>query len=98
MSTTIVCGKAPTGKVSLDTCLAVGFGSAVVSKNGIVVIDCEAIVRRTGRMVTLAHVEHQAAAEPGEWRAHVVAPFYEIECRREGPRRWVATKLGDGFA
>ena len=86
--------------------VCVGFGSATVELDGEVLIDGERpeMYPQWRRLcdrrdyVRLYRVESYARRHPGEWRVLLSGPLQDSEWRREGPNRWVCTRVGEGFA
>jgi hypothetical protein len=75
--------------------IAVGFGGAVVTKDGEIVIDGE----RAEDWVTVEQAEKLAAADPDhDWRIELDAPLSYKEYQRHAPGEWVLIKSGRGFA
>lgn len=96
----------PIGKVSsLDRAICVGFGWAVVQRDGEVVIDGERERRRalltSDGVVTLRKVEkHIRRLRQGHrrWTATVRAPLWNATWERQRPGKWVCVETGEGFA
>lgn len=75
--------------------IAVGFGSAVVLRDG------EAVYEEVDGEdpITVAAAEDMAARDPDhDWRIFLVAPLYEAEFQRHAPGRWLPISRGRGFA
>lgn len=82
-----------------DGLICVGFGRAVVERDGEVVADGE--TDEWAESLTGAEAERMAAADPDHvWEIHLRAPLLERRYRREGREigRWVLTEKGPGFA
>lgn len=96
----------PIGKVSpLDRVLAVGFGVAVVLRDGKRFVNGEAPERRsvTDRegWVTLRTVEKwikRNRAGGSKWLAVMDAPLWSAKWERQRPGKWVCVAAGMGFA
>jgi hypothetical protein len=99
----------PLGTVaSLDMIVAVGFGYARVTRDGVEVLDGERAADR-GRYVTVRDAErlacrtartrrrqHQRRAH--DWRITITGALWEAEWQRQRPGKWVCVRAGDGFA
>lgn len=82
----------------MDMVIAVGFGSAVATRDGEVVADGERWEEGDG-WLRLSQVEAMAAADPDhDWRVSLFAPLSEREYQRHGPDEWVLVHSGMGFA
>lgn len=103
----------PLGRfVSLDTCICVGFGSAVIRRDGEVYEDGDNPKRRSilgwvrsrgefYRVVTLRSIEkHIKRMRAGHhrWTAEVDAPLWSAKWERQRPGKWVCIEAGEGFA
>ncbi len=90
------CGYKPS-LAGMDMRIAVGFGDAVLFKDG------ETVWSEDGKewddCMTVAQAEELAAAEPDhDWRVLLVAPLSEVEYQRQGEKQWVLVRKGLGFA
>jgi hypothetical protein len=80
-----------------DAAIAVGFGSAVLWRDGDCIYNEEPDIDKPD--MTGAEAEALAVADPDhDWRIHLMAPLSELEYQRHGPNRWVLIKQGEGFA
>ena len=81
----------------MDAVIAVGFGSAYLTKDGRFVYD-ELEVEDDNYM-TVEQAEALAAADPDhDWRIALVAPLSERHYQRQGDKHWVLYEKGPGFA
>ena len=101
----LVCGCGAHETFGMNDIVAVGFGSAFVTKDGQPVFDENDemhAAKREGREAMLWEGKDcEAAAEKDpdrDWRIHKVAPLYEAEYQRQGPKHWVLVSKGLGFA
>jgi hypothetical protein len=95
-------------RVSLDTVIAIGFGTAGVSCDGKHVVSGERMTRSETRRfgnghgwVTLRMIERHIRRKGlgrSVWTASINGPLWSVEYERKGPGRWVVTKAGEGFA
>ena len=80
----------------LNTIIAVGFGDATVTKDGVVVYSenyCE------NNYITAKEAEEMALKEPeSDWRIHLIAPLSERHYQRQAVDTWVLYEKGIGFA
>ena len=87
----------PLGEIAqLDMLIAVGFGCAMVTKDGEVVFSesCD-----DNEYHVLAEFEEMAKADPDhDWRVLLEAPLRSREYQRHGPDKWVLIDSGRGFA
>lgn len=97
----------PIGRVArLDMHIAVGFGGAVVTHNGRVVLDGERFYSNARRglankhgWTTVRHAEKLARRNPhGVWRIKIDAPLWSAKWERKRPGKWVCVDAGIGFA
>lgn len=92
----------------MKTYIAVGFGSAEVTRDGRVVFDGEGgYYERAGKMVKcnnknawlLSYWERRARKSPmADWRVYLNSPLRDREYQRQGKNKWVLVKSGMGFA
>jgi hypothetical protein len=92
----------------MKTYIAVGFGSAEVTRDGHAVFDGEmGYYERGGKMVKcknekawlLSYWEHRARKSPkADWRVSLNDPLRDREYQRQGKNKWVLVKSGMGFA
>lgn len=99
------CGCGSHDTFGMEDIVAVGFGSAMVTKDDEIVFDERAelhAAKREGRDAMLWEGKDcEAAAEKDpdhDWRIHLVAPLYEATYQRQGPKHWVLVAKGEGFA
>ena len=90
---------------SMDMTIAVGFGSACVSKDGLIVYgefmeDCRAGEEdRDPQYWTVQDAENAALKDPDhDWRIVKYAPLRDAMWQRHGPGEWALIKSGKGFA
>lgn len=96
----------PIGRVSrLDRQIVVGFGTAVVLRDGKRFVNGECPERRsvTDRQgcVTLREVEKwikRNRAGGSKWTAIMCAPLWDATWERQRPGKWVCVAAGEGFA
>jgi hypothetical protein len=80
-----------------DRWIAVGFGGAGVSKDGVGVWDYSE--HDENDPWTVAEAEAAAAADPDhDWRIYYYGPLHEEEYQRHGPKKWVLIRKGEGLA
>lgn len=96
------CGCCPPipAKAHMEKIIAVGFGSADVTRDGEVVLDGERAYQ-TGAddLVSFAHAEGLAAADPDhDWRVTLFGPLHGEVYQRQGPGEWVLVGKNEGFA
>ena len=78
--------------------IAVGFGSATVSRDGLGVYD-EGACASEDDYWTVSRAEFVAASDPDhDWRIEYYGPLSESEYQRQGEAHWVLVRTGDGFA
>lgn len=96
----------PIGKVSsLNRAIVVGFGGAVVRRDGAIFVNGErperrSVVNRHG-VVTLRKVERwikRHRAGHSRWTARIDAPLWSATWERKRPGKWVCIEAGEGFA
>jgi|SRR6185312_2080136 len=96
----------PIGSVArLDMTIAVGFGSAVVTRDGKVMLDGEKFYRNARRRLadgegwaSVRHAEKLAKRTRGVWRIEIDAPLWSAKWERKSPGKWVCIEAGEGFA
>ncbi len=90
------------GVARLDMMIAIGFGAAVVTRNGQQMIDGEGAAQAAGGPVfTVRDAEDMAAKDPDAaavWRIEIDGPLWSAKWERQGPSRWVCVAAGEGFA
>ena len=96
----LTCGSGAMSDLAMDRHIAVGFGSASYSKDGVTLWDeNSAGIGDYEDAPTVRDVESLAMADPEhDWRISFFAPMYEAEYQRQGLAVWVLVKKGDGFA
>lgn len=87
----------------LDRIIAVGFGSAGVSRDGQTIADGEQALHRQnepdGHLLTGAVAENLAAVDPEhDWRIYLHGPLSDRVYQRHAPGQWVLVERGQGFA
>jgi hypothetical protein len=86
-------------KAAMDKGIAVGFGSATVERDDVVVIDGERQWQKTGDCPTFADAEALAVADPDhDWRVVLHGPLHGETYQRQGPGEWVLVDKNEGFA
>ena len=91
------CGAGAKSDLSLDSIIAVGFGSAGYSKDGKELWSEQEAV--DGIYHTVGDVESIAKSSPDhDWRIYYFGPMWEGEYQRQGNGIWVLVSKGDGFA
>ena len=90
------CGCGARQHLHMDRVIAVGFGNAGFSRDG-VVVWAEGQLEEP--LPTVADVEALASVDPDhDWRIFFFAPLYEAEYQRQGKGEWVLISKGEGFA
>jgi hypothetical protein len=93
----LTCGSGARTDLEMDRVIAVGFGDAGYTKDGLGVWSEGANPDEEGP--TVGDVEAQAVADPDhDWRIYFYGPMYESEYQRQGEGMWVLVKKGLGFA
>ena len=78
--------------------IAVGFGDAVVTRDGEEVFDGEAAYRR-GKPVTFYKAERMAKRDPDhDWRVVLYGPLHGETYQRHAAKTWVLVENNMGFA
>ena len=81
----------------MDMVIAVGFGSAIVTKNGELIYDESSISGENYWNVQDA--ENLAVIEPDcDWRIEKHGPLHGETFQRQGDGLWVCVKSNQGFA
>jgi len=79
--------------------IAVGFGAAYVTKDGVEVYDGEADWQNEKEPKTVAEIEEIAAADPDhDWRIVKYGPLHGETYQRHDKDRWVCVESNMGFA
>jgi hypothetical protein len=86
----------------MDMLIAVGFGSAVATKDGQIVYDEQEAMRGGGDfddLATLQQIEDMAVADPDhDWRVVLHGPLRGREYQRHDAAHWVLVDSNQGFA
>lgn len=84
--------------LSMQEVIAVGFGNALLTKNGECVYS-ESQAQSCSDYISVAEAEELAASEPDyDWRIHLVGVFSAQHYQRQGACHWVLYKKGKGIA
>ncbi|MEG2584466.1 MAG: hypothetical protein RSA27_08165 [Oscillospiraceae bacterium] len=82
---------------NLDTTIAVGFGTAVVTKDEEIIYD-ERDYDEFDEMWTIRKAEEAAAKDPDhDWRVVIDAPMYGVTYQRHDTEKWVLVSKNNGF-
>lgn len=93
-----LCCGTPTTVFPDDGWIAVGFGGAGVTKDGVEVYS-ENQTDEEASIWTGADAEAAASADPDhDWRIYKYAPLYDAVYQRHAPGQWVLIERGEGFA
>lgn len=83
----------------MEAVIAVGFGSACLTKGNQTVYDEQDTPKDSEDYMTVEKAEALAVADPDhDWRIHLVAPLSERHYQRQGDKHWVLYEKGEGFA
>ena len=83
--------------LSGDSVIAVGFGSASVTRDGELVYDEDRVDEEN--FWTCADAENAARKDPfHDWRISFYAPLYEAVYQRHAAGKWMLIEKGKGFA
>ena len=86
----------------MDMLIAVGFGSAMATKDGAVVYDEADVMHGTGDfddLATLQQIEDMAVKDPDhDWRVDLRGPLRGREYQRHDAGHWVLIDADQGFA
>lgn len=96
----IICPPPQPDEFPLDRVIAVGFGRAVVTRDGDEVLDGESD-ELGEEWLTGQDAEDAARKDPDhDWRIVIEAPLYNVTYQRQGREigRWVLIDKGQGFA
>ena len=101
----LTCGCGAHDTFPMGGIVAVGFGSAFVTKDDKTVFD-EQIedfeaqrANREPNYWTGQDCENAAIKDPDhDWRIHKFAPLYSAEYQRQGAGHWVLVRKDEGFA
>lgn len=100
------CGFIPE-TLPMGALIAVGFGSSIVTKDGVVIYDENAIPKEKWDSAssyeevfwTCQDAENEAIKDPDhDWRISLIGPLNERHYQRQGVGQWVLYKKGEGFA
>ncbi len=84
--------------LSLDRVIAVGFGYAGVTCDGVEVLREDSDAEFADNP-TMAHAEALALAKPdADWRATFFGPLHGEVYQRQGEGKWVLVEKNEGFA
>lgn len=111
-SAIIICPCTPLDEFAPDDIIGVGFGGALLRRDGEVVVDGERYANCAAKIhdlsaglvsppefLTGADAERLAAADPDHvWEIHLDAPLWERKYRRQPGGRWLCVHKGRGFA
>ena len=79
--------------------IAVGFGSAFVTRDGIKIYDGQAEYQTRGKALRVKDIENMARAEPDhDWRIVFHGPLHGETYQRQGKNHWVCVESNEGFA
>lgn len=82
----------------LNTVISVGFGDAIVTKDGEIVYD-ERDYDDYDEMWNIRRAEEEAAKDPDhDWRVVMYAPIHGVTYQRQGKDKWALVKKNMGFA
>lgn len=83
----------------MDAVIAVGFGSASLTKGDECIYDEQDVGHTYKDYLTVEQAEEMAARDPDhDWRIHLFAPLSERHYQRQGEKHWVLYEKGEGFA
>jgi hypothetical protein len=86
-------------KAPMDMFICVGFGFAVLSKNGVTVYDGEEALQQEQEPWTVREAEELAKNDPDhDWRIVKHGPLHGETFQRHGPGCWVCIESNQGFA
>lgn len=86
-------------KAPMEMMIAVGFGSAIVFKDGKPIYDGEADLHKTGKAKKVRYFEMLARKEPDhDWRIENHGPMHGETFQRQGKNNWVCIESNEGFA
>ena len=81
----------------MDMIIAVGFGSAIVTKDGELIYDEQRI--EDEKYWTVQDAENLAVKEPDcDWRIEKFGPLHGETFQRQGDGNWVCVESNKGFA
>lgn len=86
-------------KADMDKVIAVGFGSADLTRDDELVLDGERAFQRGKEVPTFADAEKLAVADPDhDWRVTLHGPLHGETYQRQGVKEWVLVETNEGFA
>mgnify|MGYP001115902698 CR=1 FL=1 len=95
----ITCGMGARSDLEMSRKIAVGFGSAGYSKDGVTLWEEQEAGDDWDKIHTVADVEKLALADPDhDWRIFFFEALYEAEYQRQADGVWVLVRKGKGFA
>lgn len=87
-----------TNSLPMDKVISVGFGSAMLLRNG-KPVWMEDRDFEYSECLTVKQAESMAALYPeDDWRIHLVGPLSEFYYQRQGKGQWLMYERGQGFA
>lgn len=87
-----------TSPLPLDARISVGFGTAMLLRNG-QPVWMEDRDYEYHECLTVKQAETMAAFYPeDDWRIHLVGPLSEFYYQRQGKEKWLMYERGQGFA
>lgn len=95
------CPPIPT-QACMNKVIAVGFGAAYVSRDGLLVLDGEKRYSDSEDgedLLTFADAEEVASKDPDhDWRVVFYGPLHGETYQRQGEKAWLCIERNDGFA
>jgi hypothetical protein len=86
-------------RASMEDGIAVGFGTALVERDGEVILDGESRYSQTGECYTFADAEGLALQDPDhDWRVVLFGPLHGEVYQRQGAGEWLLVEKNQGFA
>lgn len=83
----------------MDMLIAVGFGSANVTRDGECIYDEQQAEHANAPMWTVQDAENEAAKDHDhDWQIMKMGPLHGETFQRQGPARWVCVESNEGFA
>jgi hypothetical protein len=87
-----------TNPLPMDEFISVGFGSAMLLRNG-QPVWMEDRDYEYSECLTVKQAESMASLYPeDDWRIHLVGPLSEFYYQRQGKEKWLMYERGQGFA
>lgn len=85
--------------LAMDRVIAVGLGSAGVTRDGTWLYDESEAMHREEDFWTVAMAERLATKDPEhDWRIVMHGPLHGETYQRHGPQAWVLVEKNEGFA